>query len=138
MNDRSFLDTNVLLYLFSGEQAKSDCAEALVAEESIISVQVLNELTAVAHGKLHMPWDEINEMLVIVKRVCAVEPLTVQTHDKGRGLAERYKLSIFDGMIVASALLAGCTILYSEDMQDGLRIDRRLTVRNPFLASRAH
>lgn len=138
MSARSFLDTNVLLYLFSAEQAKSDCAEALVAEEGIISVQVLNELTAVAHGKLHMSWTDINEILVVVKRVCAVEPLTLETHEKGRALAERYKLSVFDGMIVASALLAGCATLYSEDMQDGLRIDRKLTVRNPFVASRAH
>jgi predicted nucleic acid-binding protein len=49
----------------------------------------------------------------------------------GLALAERCKLSVHDGMIVAAAQLAGCTILYSEDMHDGLVIDR-LTIRNPY------
>ncbi len=62
-----------------------------------------------------------------------VVPLTVDTHDRGLALAERYQLSLYDGMIVAAAQLAGCTTLYSEDMHDGLVIDG-LTIRNPYRA----
>jgi len=67
-----------------------------------------------------------------VRAICPVTPLTVKTHERGLQLAERLGLSIYDGMIVASALLSGCAILYTEDMQDGQVIDRRLTIRNPF------
>jgi predicted nucleic acid-binding protein len=59
-------------------------------------------------------------------------PLGVETHERGLALAQRYRLGIFDAMIAAAALEAGCESLWSEDMQHGLVVDRRLTVRNPF------
>jgi predicted nucleic acid-binding protein len=62
-----------------------------------------------------------------------VVPTTEETHVRGIALAPRYSLSVYDGMIVAAAQLAGCTVLYSEDMHDGLVIDR-LTIRNPYAA----
>jgi predicted nucleic acid-binding protein len=61
--------------------------------------------------------------------------LTVTTHELGLALAERYQLNVYDGMIVAAAQLADCTVLYSEEMHDGLVIDR-LTIRNPYAAGR--
>jgi predicted nucleic acid-binding protein len=60
-----------------------------------------------------------------------IVPLTIEMHDRGLALAEQYRLNVYDGMIIAAAQLAGCTVLYSEDMHDGLVIDR-LTIRNPF------
>ena len=62
--------------------------------------------------------------------------MTLETHERGSNLRERYQLSVYDGMIVAAALLAGCTTLYSEDMHDGLVIDR-LTIRNPYAGAPA-
>jgi predicted nucleic acid-binding protein len=47
-------------------------------------------------------------------------------------LAERYGFSIYDSMIAAAALLADCDTLWSEDMQDGMLIDARLRIANPF------
>jgi len=61
-----------------------------------------------------------------------VDALTTETHDRGRDIAEHYKLSLYDAMIVASALLAGCRTLYSEDLHAGLKVDRSVSVRNPF------
>jgi predicted nucleic acid-binding protein len=133
--DKAFFDTNVLLYLLSGDEVKADRAEELIASGGVISVQVLNEFSAVASRKLAMSWPEIREVLSQVRAVCTVEPLSTDTHDRGLLLAERYALSTYDAMIVASALLAGCTILYSEDLHDGQLIDGRLVVRNPFAAS---
>ena len=72
------------------------------------------------------------EFLEGVRALCPVENLTLQTHDVGRALAERYGFSIYDSMIVASALVAGCTTLWSEDMQDGLLVEGRLRIVNPF------
>ena len=65
--------------------------------------------------------------------MCPVEDLTLQTHDVGGALAERYGFSIYDAMIVASALVAGCTTLWSEDMQDGLLVEGQLRIVNPFV-----
>jgi predicted nucleic acid-binding protein len=130
----AFIDSNVALYLLSADAAKADRAEAVIAAGASISVQVLNEVTSVARRKLGMSWSEIDEVLAGLRAVCPVEPLTAQTHDAGRRLAERYGLSVYDAMIAAAALLAGCKRLYSEDMQHGLLIDRQLRVCNPFIA----
>jgi predicted nucleic acid-binding protein len=129
---KTFIDTNILLYLLSADADKANRAEAIVRAGGLISVQVLNEIANVARRKLTMPWVEINEVLTLIRSICPVGPLTIETHDRGRLVAERYGLSVYDAMIVAAALLAGCKILYSEDMQDGLLIDRRLHIRNPF------
>ncbi len=128
----AFFDTNVLLYLLSGDAAKADRAEALVTAGGVISVQVLNEFASVASRKLGMSWAEIREVLETLRAVCRVEPMTLETHDRGLALSERYGFAIYDSMILASALLAGCSVVFTEDLQDGQSIDGRLTVTNPF------
>ncbi|MBK7493220.1 MAG: PIN domain-containing protein [Nitrosomonas sp.] len=133
MNDKVFLDTNILLYLLSADSIKAEKAEDVVAGGGIISVQVLNEFASVALRKLQMPFEDIQEILSQIRTICVVEPITVDTHDRGMQLAAQYSLSIYDAMIVAAALLAGCTTLYSEDMHDGQVIDQQLTIKNPFV-----
>jgi predicted nucleic acid-binding protein len=130
----SFFDTSVLLYLLSCDEEKADRVEALIAESGTISVQVLNEFTAVASRKLKMPLVEIREVLETVRDICLTETLTVEDHDRACEIMERYEFSFHDSVIVASALHAGCTILYSEDLQDGQVIDKQLRVTNPFEA----
>jgi predicted nucleic acid-binding protein len=129
---KSFFDTNILLYLTSAESAKADRAEALLAAGGHISVQVLNEFAAVATRKFAMPWTEVGEILGTVREVCNVEALTLETHDRAREIAARYRYGFYDALIIASALIAGCTLLYSEDLQSGQRIDGKLVIKNPF------
>jgi predicted nucleic acid-binding protein len=129
-----FFDTNVVLYLLSADAAKADRAEELLAAGGTISVQVLNEFAAVARRKLRMDWPEIREVLAPVRAVCSVEAISLETHDRAGEIAERYGLSVYDSLIVAAALLAGCKTLYSEDMQHGQVIERSLTICNPFRA----
>jgi predicted nucleic acid-binding protein len=129
---KAFIDTNVLLHLLSADVRKADRAEATVRAGGMISVQVLDEIASVARRKLAMPWAQLNEVLTLIRSLCRVEPLTVEIHERGRTVAERYGLSVHDAMIVAAALLGGCETLYSEDMQDGLLIDQQLRIRNPF------
>ena len=129
--DNRFFDTNVLLYLLSEDEAKADRAETLLASGGIISVQVLNEFASVATRTLRMRIPEVREVLGTLRRVCEVKPLSVDTHDRGLEIAGRYQLSVYDAMIVASAHEAGCKILYTEDLQDGMAI-AGLTVHNPF------
>ncbi len=136
MNEgKVFFDTNVLLYLLSADETKTDRAEEVIAEGGRISVQVLNELASVTTRKLRMSWLEVHEILSQLRAVCPIEPNTVAIHDRGLLLAERFGFAVYDAMIVASALVAKCTILYSEDMQDGQVIDGQLTIRNPFVTT---
>jgi predicted nucleic acid-binding protein len=128
----AFIDTNVLIYLLSKDEEKADCTEAVLQSASVISVQVLNEMVNVARRKLTLSWEEIAEFSDLIRALCSVKPLTIETHDKDRTIAERYKLSVYDAMIVSAALLADCKTLYSEDMQDGLLIDDQLRIINPF------
>lgn len=129
---KPFIDTNVILYLLSADAAKADRAEQILADKGVISVQVLNELTAVTQRKLRMSWTETDEILAVAQSLLSVEPVTLDTHKLGCAIARRYRLAVYDAMIVAAALLSGCSTLYSEDMQDGLHIEKQLTIRNPF------
>ncbi len=126
-----FLDTNVILYLLAGGD-KADRAEALLARRPVISVQVLNEALVNCRRKARLGWDEAGAFLAGVESLCRIEPLTAQTHAVGRALAERYQLSVYDAMIAAAALIAGCDTLYTEDMHAGLVIEDRLRLVNPF------
>lgn len=127
-----FFDTNVLLYLLSADAAKADRAEELLAAGGVVSIQVLNEFASVALRKLGMSMAEIREALAAIRAVCKVVPVSEDTHDLGLQVVERSGLSFYDAAIVASALLAGCRMLLTEDMQDGQRFDNRLVVSNPF------
>jgi predicted nucleic acid-binding protein len=131
----SFIDTNVLVYIASGDAAKADRAEAAVAAGGAISVQVLNELTNVARRKMQMSWADTHTFLNTLRGLLTVHPLTVETHETGLGLAERYGFSTYDAMIAASALHAGCDRLLSEDMQHGMALDEGLRIVNPFRSS---
>jgi predicted nucleic acid-binding protein len=129
-----FFDTNVLLYVASGDVGKANRAETLIGEGGNISVQVLNEITSVARRKMGLSWSETRAFLAMVRGLLPVQPLTIDIHEAGLGLAERHGLSIYDAMIAASALDAGCDTLWSEDMQDGMLLDGRLRITNPFRA----
>lgn len=127
-----FLDTNVLVYLASADARKADVAERLLAEGGTVSVQVLNELANVARRKMRLGWDETAAFLGAIRPFVTVVPVTAETHELGLALAERYGLSVYDAMIAAAGLLAGCGELLSEDMQDGMVLAGELRVENPF------
>ena len=130
----SFFDTSVLLYLLSEDSNKANRVEELLAERGTISVQVLNEFAVVALRKLRMPLKDVQEILGTIRALCDVEPVTLATHDRGLAINERYGFSLYDSMIVASALIVGGKVLYAEDLQHGQVIDAQLRVVNPFLS----
>jgi predicted nucleic acid-binding protein len=80
-----------------------------------------------------MPWSETRAFLNTFRALLTVHPLTVEIHDAGLRLAERYGLSTCDALIAASALHARCHTLWSEDLQHGMRIDKTLRIVNPFV-----
>jgi predicted nucleic acid-binding protein len=128
----SFIDTNVLVYVASSDPMKADQAEKIIGSGGAISVQVLNELTNVARRKMRMSWRDTHALLSTLRGLLIVHPLTIETHEAGLALAERYNFSIFDAMIAASALRADCDTLWSEDMQHGMTLEEGLRIVNPF------
>ena len=128
-----FLDTNVLVYAFSTDP-RADRAEALLAEGGAISVQVLNEFANVARRKLAMDWQEIADALAAIRVICRpIVPVDIQLHLDALRVAERHGFSMFDALVVAGAVRAACDTLWSEDMQDGMVVDGRVRIENPFV-----
>ena len=134
MNGKVFFDTTILIYAISAGDRRADIAEGLLAAGGNLSVQVLNEFAAVAKRKLKMSWSEVAEALDAVRVLCEpAAPLTVEIHEAALRIAERYGYHLYDALILAAALDAGCAVLYTEDMQDGQKVGG-LTIRNPFVS----
>lgn len=132
MAEGDFLDTNVLVYLASSDGGKADRAAELLGGGGTISVQVLNELANVARRRMRLSWNDTAAFLGPIRELLTVRPLTVEIHESGLALAERYGWSVYDGMIVASALDASCKTLWSEDLQHGMKLSGPLRIANPF------
>ena len=133
MPGRAFFDTNVLIYALAKGDLRSRKAEELLAKGGVLSVQVLNEFVSVARRKILMSWSEVTEALGAIRVLCPSPlPLTVDTHEAALKIAEEQGYGIYDSLVVATALEAGCETLYSEDLQDGQTINGQVTIRNPF------
>jgi predicted nucleic acid-binding protein len=81
---------------------------------------------------MQMSWTDTHALLDLLRGLLTVHPFVLETHEAGLRLAERYGFSIYDAMIVASALQAGCDTLWSDDMQQGMTLDEGLRIVNPF------
>ncbi len=128
----SFFDTNILVYFAIQGTPRTNRAAELVENGGTINVQVLNEFANVARGKMRMTWEETTDTLQFIRELLEVEPLTVEVHDRALALAERHNFHIYDTTIVAAAIEAGCSTLYTEDMHHGLLVEGRLRIVNPF------
>ena len=130
-----FFDTNVIIYAFAKGDPRSEAAEALLARGGVVGVQTLNEFVAIAVRKLAMSWEEVLQALSALRILFpSPTPITVETHDMAVRIAGQYKYHIYDSLVIAAALEASCSTLYSEDMQDG-QIIEGLTIHNPFRGS---
>ena len=129
---KPFFDTNVIVYAFQAGVPKQQAALDLLAAGGITSVQVLNEFASVARRKLGFDWAEIEGA---VAAICVLlpdpTPLRLQTHLLALKMAERYDASFYDALVIATALEGNCAVLYTEDLQDGQRIEE-MEIRNPF------
>jgi predicted nucleic acid-binding protein len=127
-----FLDTNVLLYSFTDDE-RAQKAQSLLADPFVVSVQALNEFANVGRKKLRLPWKRIQEAIgTIVELSASVIAIDEKTTLSALNLAERYNFSYYDAAMVAAALQGNCERYYSEDLHDGLVVEKRLTISNPF------
>lgn len=148
MSAKVFLDTNTLVYLLEGKEAspgialtpgemeanrKGDITLGLLQHDDIfVGVQVFNELCNVSLRR-KFDWLKTKDMLTTLEALCQdVVPVTLQVHKRGLFLHEKYQLQLYDALMLAAALEAGCTRFYSEDMQDGQVIENSMTINNPF------
>lgn len=133
MPAKDFLDTNVLIYAVAKNDPRAAQAEALLAKGGRISVQSLNEFASVARRKLDMSWKEVGELVETFCILCPNPvPISFDTHKTAVEIAEKYRYTIYDALVISAALEAGSKTLHSEDLQHGQVINRQLTIRNPF------
>jgi predicted nucleic acid-binding protein len=134
-----FIDTNVFIYqLEARDQRKAEIADGIIRRavetgDACISFQVVQECLSTALRKAEVPLDLAGARTyfeTVLAPLYRISP-SVALYHRALDLQARHSLSFYDALIVAAALEAGCSKLWSEDMHDGLRIDR-LTIRNPF------
>ena len=127
-----FFDTNILIYTITAD-ARGGVARSRLGDGGVVSTQVLNEFVRVARKKLRLDWLVVESALIEVRAALDdVRPVALSTHEFALSLARRDGFDIYDALILAAAIEAGCETLYSEDFQHGRRFGA-LTVVNPFL-----
>jgi predicted nucleic acid-binding protein len=135
MKDKVFLDTNILIYGYSNtEVEKQTIARKLITElDTFISTQVLQELTNVVTKKFKYNYiDAAN----LINETCQNNKLHINTNVtllKACNVAERFKFSFYDSLIIAAAIETNCTILYTEDLNHNQTIFDTITIINPFI-----
>jgi predicted nucleic acid-binding protein len=131
-----FIDTNILIYRSFGSSIQKQKVQQILEQHNtniFISVQVLNEfVNASLKKKLFEKEAQLDEALKFFIAAFQFAPLAITTVIKAIEVRRKYKLSHYDSVIVATALENNCQILYSEDLQHGLLIDKKLKVINPF------
>ncbi|MBW4566388.1 MAG: PIN domain-containing protein [Mojavia pulchra JT2-VF2] len=137
----SFVDTNVWLYRlfddqkieFAERERKRNIAITITdAEGIIISTQVVNEISNNLLKKAAFNEEQVKAVIQSLYRRCTVVEFNLTIFESASNLRSRFNFSFWDSLIVACALAAGASILYSEDMQDGLVVDSQLQIVNPF------
>lgn len=128
----AFLDSNIILYLLDNQSEKSVTAERLIRQSPHINAQVLVEVGNVCNRKHKWTKYEVCDFWYDLMADCKVSSISEETLADAIYLTEKYDFQLFDAIIVSGALEAGCSILYSEDMQHQMVIEDRLTIINPF------
>lgn len=136
MPAKVFLDSNVLIYLYSEDEPEKAALAQQCAQvpDAWISTQVLNEVSNVLHRKQKQAYPDILRVIHELQGNFQVTTVTTQTIEQALLLGERYRYSYFDSLMLASALEQGCTVLYSEDMQAGQVVEGLLRIVDPFVA----
>lgn len=131
MTAKVFIDTNIVGYLISSDSVKRERAKVIMQDKPVISTQVANEFINICMIKAKLGLTVTHRLIEALLTICPVMPIDDKTVRDAMKIARRYQFSHWDCLIIAAARQAGCTILYSEDLQHGQRIDQ-LTLINPF------
>ena len=131
--DNIALDTNILIYLYDTSNInKRTTSEGLLLKNPIISSQVVSGYLNVSKRLLKISKQNLLDKCLLVFGYCIITPVIFETLTLARELIIKYDFQMFDSIIIAAALQADCTILYSEDLQSNQLIESRLSIINPF------
>lgn len=132
-----FIDTNILIYRSFGTTFQKQKIQKLLAEHDgsiVISVQVLNEFINASVKKKFFETEQLlDETLHFFINNFQFAPILIDNVTKANGIRRKYKLSYYDSLIIATALESKCEILYSEDLQHGLLLEKKLKIANPLI-----
>jgi predicted nucleic acid-binding protein len=131
-----FVDTNVWLNAFiEGDDRQKSARAKLLIEASravIVSIQVINEVCVNLIKKARFSEQQVQQLIEsFYAKYLVIEP-SKPLLLKASALRAQCAFSFWDSTIVASALYADASVLYSEDMQDGLVVENQLRIINPF------
>ncbi len=136
MNDKIFLDTNVVIYFYSEDEPQKQKIAYSILEQYhnkiIISNQVINELSNTLFRKFKLNGNEVRETVLELSDYFPIINFNLQTQLMAIEIKEKYKLQFYDSLILATALENGCSVVFSEDMQHNQIIENKLTIINPF------
>ena len=132
--DKAFIDTNIFIYIQrTDEPNKTKIAEkAIEFFDCIVSTQILNEVCNILTKKYPSTKEKIKRVLQSIQDNCATVTVTNDYPAKALDYHSKYSVSYYDALIIVAALEADCKFLISEDMQDGLIIDKKLQIVNIF------
>jgi len=125
MKDKVFLDTNILLYLFSEDEPEKQAIglSALTGYACITSTQAINELCNVFTKKWKLPIDNIEEAIQDIRNICRIQLVDLSVVSCALKLHEKYGYAYYDCLMLAIAVLDNCRYVFSEDMKDGHIVD---------------
>ena len=139
MNDRLFLDTNIFVYAAGregGEKARIayDLIDTAIARgKGVISYQVVQEFLHLALKKFDVPFtlEQARTFISVTFRPMFSVQSSLGLYSEALEIYSRHKTSWYDALIVAAAAEAGCSVLYTEDLQHGTKIGA-VRIENPF------
>ena len=136
MQDKIFLDTNIIIYAFSEDEVeKQSIALRLLDRQNdnvLISKQVVNELANVLLKKFKLSSAQVENALLELDTIVNIVDFDLSTQIKALHIKKKYNLQFYDSLIIATALENRCTTLYSEDMHHDMIIENRLRIIDPF------
>ena len=128
------LDTNILIYSHDKSSiGKQNISRDLIIHSPVVCTQVVSEYISVLKHIMKISKTAVLHACMSNLKHCQIQTVDFATLQTAERLIHRYDFQLFDAIIVASALDIGCQILYSEDMQHQMIIDKRLSIINPFL-----
>jgi len=134
MKGKYFLDTNILIYLYSTEEKKQKRVLELLQNEDefVISTQVLSEFCNVLKKKFNFTSKQLNILLQDFEKNFLLHTTGMEQIKTALNIGDRYKYSFYDALVIAGAIHSGCTLLFSEDLQHGQTILNKVKIVNPF------
>lgn len=134
MNDKVFIDTNILVYCYSNDEPEKKEAALNLANSSnaVLSTQVLTEFSNTLKKRFGLSWEEISLVIKETTKNFVIHLNLPDTILQACQIASRYGFSFYDSLIISSALEEKCNLIYAEDMHNGMVINETLTIVNPF------